>query len=584
MNKNTQNKINKILEKNNVKLKYCTATNNVFVNDSKTIRSALKTLPFFGAIKKSLKIDKNDDILMLIVEYAMLDQFDSTEDKKKKEEQKKQAEEKKQHDIKERLNEKNMEDWETKMLRDKDGFIDRTQKRNMYFYFKFNPIFNDRFKFNDFSKIETYNKELIEPHIVTALSMKSEEYMQNANESWVQSVTNLVCHENVYNPIVTGLNMLPLWDGKERVETYLIDYIGAHDTKLVRSMTKKFFYAMFERLFHPGCRFDHMLITYDNTKGTGKTSIFIVLLEALMTLAGNTIEDSGIVSLNDLGFDQDVVQCLNKAWLAYVDELAKFLKEEPEDVKKFITLTVDNARLSYARLNKNFPRHCVLYGSTNTNEFIKDTSDSYERRFWIVDCEGTRHEDESYWEKSLPFETKLQVLSEAYYFWKENPDYKYNELEEDEIEELKKVQDSHTMASKDTILAQKLEIILDFDYNYPDDFKNYYDWRNEAVAYWTNYKIGYSSNGVLISEETQKMTQKNAEKPQKNSEKTQKNNVFLSRKLTKIPIVWVKWFIQEELGRVINDDNYVNKLIKHKWSKNKNAYYNDIRGIFERIL
>ena len=584
MNKGTQNKIEKVLKKNEVELKYCTSTNNVFVNGSKVSRTNLKTMPFFGAIKKSLKIEKNDDVIMLIVEYSMFSQFDSKLAEKNKQIEKKAAADKKLHDIKERLNEDNMEDWEKNIIRDNEGFIDKTQKRNMYIYFSKNPIYEGRFKFNDFSKIETYNKELIEPHIITALSMQTESYMQNANESWVQSVTNLVCHENVYNPIVSALNMLPKWDGKERVETYLIDYIGAYDTKLNRSMTKKFFYALFERLFHPGCRFDHMLITYDNTKGTGKTSIVIVLLEALMELAHNSIEDSGIISLNDLGFDQDVVQCLNKAWVAYVDELAKFLKEEPEDVKKFITLTVDNARLSYARLNKNFPRHCVLYGSTNTNEFIKDTSDTYERRFWIVDCEGTRHEDASYWDKSLSFETKLQVISEAYQFWQDNPDYKYNELDEDDIEALKIVQESHTMASKDTILSQKLDIILDFDYNYPNEFKSYYDWRNEAVNYWSNYKSGYSSSGILISAETQKMTQKSDEKVQKSDEKVQKNDVFLSRKLTKIPIVWLKWFIQEELGRVINDDNYINKLINHKWYRNKNGHYNDIRGTFERII
>lgn len=589
MNKSIENKIKKILDKNDITLKWCTATNNVFLNDNKISRSALKTEPFFAAIKKSIKMEKDNDVLITVIEYAQLNKFDSTEaakaEKLKKEQikqtqinLKKKEQERKEEEIKQRTNESNMDDWEKDMVRDKEGFIDKFNKGNMMLFFMNFPAFKDKFKYNEFSSIATYNNDLIEAHIITDLSIVTEQYIGNNSEAWVQSITNSVCHKHPYHPLIRGLDMLPPWDGKQRVESYLIDYIGAYDTRLNRNMTKKFFFAMFERLFHPGCRFDHMLITYDAAKGTGKTTIIIILLEALMELAGNSIEDSGIISLNDLGFDKDTVQCLNKAWVAYVDELAKFLREEPEDVKKFITLTTDNARLSYERLNKNFPRHCVLYGSTNTEGFIKEYSDTCERRFWIVDCCGKKHQDKDYWDKVLPTETKLQVLAEAYQFWKDNPNYSYNELDEEDTNALIEVQNGHTTASKDNILADKLKTILDFEYETPNDYMTYYQWSKEAKSLWFDYTQGTIKH--MYIQEYDFFGEKHSEKCAKNDENCVKNHPNL---LQKIPIIWVKQFIQEELGRTITDDNYINKLIDCSWQRNKNAYYNSIRGCFVRI-
>lgn len=580
MKKGIENKVKKILEKECIDLKYCTGTASVFVNDVKMSNSKIKAEPFFDKLKKKLNIN-DKELITLIIEYAQLNKFDSKDIKQAKikaEKEAKQAE--KRAEIEQRTN--NMEDWEKDMILDKDGFIDRFQKRNMYTFFKKFPKFNGKFKYNNFSGIETYDSQLIEPHIVTALSLITEEYIGNTNESWVSSTTNVICHENEYNPIISALDMLPPWDDVARMETYFIDYVGADDNKLNRSMTKKWFYALFERLFYPGCNFDHMLITYDETHGTGKTTLPITLLQALQTLANNSTEDSGIISLNNLGFDKDNIQCLNKAWIAYVDELAKFVYQEPEDVKKFITLTTDNARLSYARLNKNFPRHCVFYGSTNTNEFIKDYTDELERRFWIIDCHGTKHESEDYWNKKLPYETKLQILAEAYQFWKDNPDYNYNELDEEDNEALRVVQEGHTTANKDRILGNDLNAILWFDYTCPDDYEHYYEWKNEVDIYWSKYKSAskYEQNKY----KTAQNFLESDEKVIKNDEKTHKNIINFDKKLHKIPSDWVIQLIQDEFGRKILDPKYIERCLGKDWNYNANAYYNDIRRCFVRVL
>lgn len=570
MKKTIENKIVK-LESEGLKLSYDSNTETSYIGKKKLNKQNLRSSLIYDKIKKRMKDLSDDEIVRVFTEYSTRNKYI---DEKK---------ERTNAEIKARLDESNMEDWEKYMIHDNKGFIDKYQKRNVYNFFKHKDEFVGKFKYNSFSGIETFDSKLIEPHVISTFSLISEEYLQNTNESWIQSVTNVICHENEYNPIVSALNMLPKWDGTKRVETYLIDYIGAEDCKLTRNITKKYFYALFERLFRPGCRFDHMLITYDETHGTGKSTIMITLLEALMEFADNSFEDSGIIALNDLGFDKDTVQCLNKAWIAYVDELAKFLKEEPEEVKKFITLTTDNARLSYAKLNKNFPRHCVFYGSTNTKAFIKDNTDEYERRFWVVDCEGVRHESKAWWDEKLPFDTKLQILAEAYQFWQENKIFEYNELDDDDIEHLKIVQKRHMTVSSDDILSSKLMTILDFEYS-KQIFENYYEWSNEAKSKWEAYKRG--ENRVSIGLEEDFFYQNMLKNELKNDTKSTKNE---QKMIKKIPILWVKQFIQEELGRMISDDNYINKLINYKWQKNKNVFYDNgsnnlVRGCFVRAI
>lgn len=590
MKKITENKIKK-LEENGLQLSYDKDDDTAYLGKKKLNKSNLRAAVKYDEIKKAMKDMTDEEVVRALTEYSMRNEYydESKEAKKAKAKEKadkKAAKEakkaKEKADIEARLDKSKMEDWEKMMIYDEKGFIDRFQKRNIYAFFKYKDEYKNKFKYNTFSGIETFNSKLMEDHIVTALSLVTEEYIQNNNESWVKSVTNMLCHENEFHPIVNALDMLPKWDGKQRLETFFIDYIGGEDTKLTRNITKKFFYAMFERLFRPGCRFDHMLITYDETHGTGKSTIVITLLEALQELAGNDVEDSGIIALNELGFDKDTVQCLNKAWIAYVDELAKFLKEEPEEVKKFITLTVDNARLSYARLNKNFPRHCVFYGSTNTKTFIKDTTDEYERRWWIINCNGKRHESKKWWDENLPSETKLQILAEAYEFWKNEPNYEYNELDEDDIETLKMVQKDHTTFSNDDILSYKLLTILDFDYS-KDTFDTYYEWANEAKMLWEDFKQGKSDTMNYV--ENTFFDQKNSQNLSLFYTETNKKD---TKKLRKIPIIWLKQFIQEELGRGIQDNNYIRKLIGIYWNASWNAYYempndNKIKGIYKRL-
>ena len=65
---------------------------------------------------------------------------------------------------------------------------------------------------------------------------------------------------------------LPPWDKAERLETVLIDYLGAEDSPYVRAVTRKALCAAYMRVYHPGIKFDTMIVL-NGAQGIGKSTL-----------------------------------------------------------------------------------------------------------------------------------------------------------------------------------------------------------------------------------------------------------------------------------------------------------------------
>ena len=72
------------------------------------------------------------------------------------------------------------------------------------------------------------------------------------------AVTKVV-DDRAFHPILDYLGSLPPWDGECRVDTLLIDYLGAPDTPYTRAVTRKTLCAAVSRVRNPGVKFDTML-------------------------------------------------------------------------------------------------------------------------------------------------------------------------------------------------------------------------------------------------------------------------------------------------------------------------------------
>ena len=75
-----------------------------------------------------------------------------------------------------------------------------------------------------------------------------------------------------FTPIKDFIESVP-WDRQERLDTLLIDFLGASDNAYTRAVTRKTFTAAVARIYEPGIKFDHMLVL-NGKQGIGKSTLF----------------------------------------------------------------------------------------------------------------------------------------------------------------------------------------------------------------------------------------------------------------------------------------------------------------------
>ena len=208
-------------------------------------------------------------------------------------------------------------------------------------------------------------------------------YMWIANNHGVQFPKEIfqmaltsVANKRRFHPIEDYLQELPEWDGQERVEKLLVDYLGAEDTVFNREAIRKVLLAAIARIYHPGIKFDYMLVL-NGPQGIGKSTFFGRLFKGFL---------SDSLTMLDMR-DKTGSEKLQGYWALEVAEMAGMRKADIECVKSFISRQEDIYRPAYGRVVEKHPRRCVIVGSTNSSTgFLRDISGN--RRFWPVKCSG----------------------------------------------------------------------------------------------------------------------------------------------------------------------------------------------------
>ena len=205
---------------------------------------------------------------------------------------------------------------------------------------------------------------------------------------------NVVAQEHSFHPVRDYLQSCP-WDGVPRVDTLLIDYLGAEDNAYTRAVTRKTLVAAVARIFNPGCKFDYML-TLRGRQGLGKSAL-------IAKLGGPWFSDTFTTMQGKDAYEQ-----VQGVWIMEVGELAGMRKAEAETIKLYISKQVDRFRPAYGRRLQEFPRQCVFIGTTNEAQFLRDTTGN--RRFWVVDTPNEPTRD--MWDE-LTSEIIQQIWAEA---------------------------------------------------------------------------------------------------------------------------------------------------------------------------
>ena len=203
-------------------------------------------------------------------------------------------------------------------------------------------------------------------HLQDGIGLRSEKDLDRA--------AVIYARRHSFNPLTDLLDDIK-WDGVERAGTLLVTYLGAEDTPYTRAMERAFLCGAISRAYHPGCKFDLMLILIGHG-GIGK-STFV----RRAALRDGYFTDS----VYDLGNIKATGEVLRGKWLVELSELGGIKGRSLEAVKAGVTRQTDTFRVAYGKRSTDFPRRSVFVGTTNTIGFIAEKS-SGARRFLPVLC------------------------------------------------------------------------------------------------------------------------------------------------------------------------------------------------------
>jgi predicted P-loop ATPase len=201
---------------------------------------------------------------------------------------------------------------------------------------------------------------------------------------------------NKFHPIKDYFNSI-MWDGTNRIDTWLIKYCNAQDSEYVKAVGRLFLVAAVRRIMHPGCKFDEMLVL-ESPQGMEKSN-------TLSTLSVNEEWFSDDLPLNVVG--PRIIEHIRGRWIIEAAELSGLRRGDIEHLKAFLSRQTDRGRLAYARIVSDVPRECVFVGTTNSEEYLRDLTGN--RRFWpvkvkMIDIDGLKKDRDQLWAEAVIME------------------------------------------------------------------------------------------------------------------------------------------------------------------------------------
>ena len=164
-------------------------------------------------------------------------------------------------------------------------------------------------------------------------------------------------------------------------------------------------------VFQPNGISAHGVLVIQGPQYLGKTKWF----KSLVPTELGVIQD-GLMLRPD---DRDSVKQVVSYWLVELGELdATFRKSDIAQLKSFLTRDRDVIRRAYAKMESEYARRTVFFGSVNPREFLHDTTGN--RRYWTIEAKWIEH--------SHGIDMQ-QLWAEVYELWKNKEPYYLNETE-----------------------------------------------------------------------------------------------------------------------------------------------------------
>lgn len=266
----------------------------------------------------------------------------------------------------------------------------------------------------------------------------------------------IVTSSRSFNPVAKYLESLT-WDGVPRVDALLCDFLGAEHSEYTYTVTRKCLCGAVARAFQPGIKYDNVLVT-TGVQGTGKSYVFDKLGGHWFSDTFNTFHG------------KEAIEQLHGAWIIEIGELSNMRRADANTVKAFISKKEDRVRGAFKRRVEVSPRMCIFVGTTNEDDFLKDSSGN--RRFWPVRTHEYRATRDKFTE--LTQEYVGQVWAEAVALYRAGEPLFLNLQQKDAATE---AQISHLQRDERTgVIAEYLDALLPVNWGalYPYERRGWY--------------------------------------------------------------------------------------------------------------
>jgi len=226
-------------------------------------------------------------------------------------------------------------------------------------------------------------------------------YLQTRKELFYEVVLD-TAQLNKFHPVRDYLDTQE-WDGVERICRWLTTYLGVEPSPYSAAVGRIVLIAAVRRIREPGSKFDEMLVL-ESAQGKEKST-------ALAILAGKDEWFTDSLQLDADG--KTAIEMLQGKWIVEVAELQGMKKGEVERLKAFLSRRFDRGRMAYGRLQIEYPRQCVPFGTTNSSAYLRDTTGN--RRYWPVkageiDLKALRRDRDQLWAEAAAMEAKGESI------------------------------------------------------------------------------------------------------------------------------------------------------------------------------
>lgn len=203
----------------------------------------------------------------------------------------------------------------------------------------------------------------------------------------VRDVVHYIAKNHQIDTAMAWLDTLS-WDGKPRIDRFLVDYFGTDDTGYTRAVSAYWWTALAGRVYSPGCQADMAPILVSPQQGLRKSSAVAAM-----------VPEHAARVMNFSMSEAERSRLLRGALSIELAELHGLKTRAKEEIRAWMTKRFEEWVPKFKEFAVKVPRRGIFVGTSNPTELFEE----FERR-WLpvmigdkIDIEGIQRDRDQLW-------------------------------------------------------------------------------------------------------------------------------------------------------------------------------------------